>query len=522
MSDVAENNKRLAKNVVVLYFRLALSMVVSLYASRVVLNVLGAADYGTYNVVGGIVVMLAFVNTTMAESAQRFLSFDLGKKDERMLHTTFNIAFTLHLALAIGVVVLAETVGLWFLTHKMVFDPERMVAVKWVYQLSVATTFLSITQVPYTATICAHEKMDIYAYTSIVEELMKLSMVFLLMWLPYDKLITYGWLLFVINASRMLFFRFYCRRKFVCTKIEWLWNKDRAREMLHFSGWSATAEFALIARTEGVNVVLNLFFGTLVNAARGIGVAVFSAVTGFINTLIWAMTPQMVKYYAERNFEAMQQLIVKGSKFAFFLLFLLSLPIIVETDFVLQLWLKTPPALASTFCRLILIAALIDTLSSLVGYGVQASGRIKRYQLTMSALFVSIPIVSYAVYRWGEGVPPVFCVYAEMVSYVLALLLRPLLAQRAFTFDVRQYFTQSVARCLLIAAVAVILPLYVVTSLDSGWGRFIINCLLCEGVSVAMIYTLGMTPSERHKALTVIKKKWAQLCSKSDAASSNE
>lgn len=522
MSDVAENNKRLAKNVVVLYFRLALSMVVSLYASRVVLNVLGAADYGTYNVVGGIVVMLAFVNTTMAESAQRFLSFDLGKKDKRMLHTTFNIAFTLHLALALIVVVLAETVGLWFLTHKMVFDPERMVAVKWVYHLSVATTFLSITQVPYTATICAHEKMDIYAYTSIVEELMKLAMVVLLMWLPYDKLITYGWLLFVINASRMLFFRFYCRKQFACAKIEWLWNKARAREMLHFSGWNTTAEFALIARTEGVNVVLNLFFGTLVNAARGIGVAVFSAVTGFINTFVWAMTPQMVKYYAERNYEAMQQLIVKGSKYSFFLLFLLSLPIIIETDFVLQLWLKAPPPLASTYCRLILIAALIETLSSLVGYGVQASGRVKRYQLTMSALFISIPLVSYAAYRWGAGVPPVFCVYAEMVNYVLALLLRPLLARRAFIFGVRQYYTQSVAKCLLVAAVAVVLPVYVVNTMPTGWGRFALNCLLCEGVSIGMMYTFGMTQSERQKVWSVIRKKWAHLCSKSTAEPSNE
>lgn len=522
MSDVAENNKRLAKNVLVLYFRLALSMVVSLYASRVVLNVLGAADYGTYNVVGGIVVMLAFVNTTMAESAQRFMSFDIGKRNEGMLHTTFNIAFTLHLALALIVVVLAETVGVWFLTHKMVFAPERMVAVKWVYHLSVATTFLSITQVPYTATICAHEKMNIFAYTSIVEELMKLAMVFLLMWLPYDKLITYGWLLFVINVSRMLFFRFYCHRTFACARIEWLWNKARAREMLHFSGWSTTAEFALIARTEGVNVVLNLFFGALVNAARGIGVAVFSAVTGFINTFVWAMTPQLVKYYAERNYEAMQQLIVKGSKFSFYLLFLLSFPIIIETDFVLQLWLKTPPALASTFCRLILIAALIETLSSLVGYGVQASGRIKRYQLTMSALFVSIPVVSYAAYRWGAGIPPVFCVYAEMVSYVLALLLRPLLARRAFPFKVHNYFTQSVTKCLLVAAVAAILPLYVLSTMPAGWGRFALNCLLCEGVSVAMMYTFGITPGERQKVLSVIKKKWRGLCSKNAATPSNE
>lgn len=521
MSNVAENNKRLAKNVLVLYFRLALSMIVSLYASRVVLNVLGAADYGTYNVVGGIVVMLAFVNTTLSDSAQRFLSFDLGRRDERMLHTTFNIAFTIHLILALIIVLLAETIGLWFLTHKMVFAPERMTAVKWVYHLSVATTFLSITQVPYTASLCAYEKMDIFAYTSIVEELMKLAMVFLLQWLPYDKLIIYGCLLFLINSSRMLFFRFYCRKKFACARVQWLWDKGRAKEMLHFSGWSTTAEFALIARTEGVNVVLNLFFGTLVNAARGIGVAVFSAVTGFINTFIWAMTPQLVKYYAERNFEAMQQLIVKGSKFSFFLLFLLSFPIIIETDFVLQLWLKTPPPLASTFCRLILIAALIETLSSLVGYGVQASGRVKRYQLTMSVLFISIPIVSYAVYRWG-GVAPTFCVYAEMVGYALALLLRPLLAQRVFPFDVRGYFSQSVMKCLLIVAVALLLPLYVRYAVPAGWIRFVVNTLLCESVSIAMMYAFGMTLSERQKVLSVIKKKVGRLCSKGTTTASNE
>lgn len=506
MTTIAENNKRIARNTLLLYFRMAFSMLVSLYTSRVVLSVLGVDDYGTYNVVGGVVVMFSFLNSALSASTQRFMSFDMGRGDAAMLHTTFSMAFVLHLLMALLILVLAETVGLWFLLHKMVFPAGRMQAVMWVYQLSVVTCMLSVTQIPYTAALNAHERMGVYAYASIAEQSLRLLVVVLLQWLACDKLIAYALLVFGLNVVVLVFYRCYCIKQFAECHLSRTWNRKRFVELLSFSGWNTTTHFATAARTEGVNIVLNLFFGTAVNAARGVGVSVFSAVSGFINNFIFAMNPQLVKYYAVQNYEAMQQLIVKGTKYAFFLLLLLALPIIIETDFVLTLWLKTPPPLAATFCRLILIAALVETLSTLPLYGILASGRIKRYVLVMSSLFICIPLLSYVGYKWCN-MPVTFCVYAEMASYVLALGLRPWLARCAFPFSLRAFYLRGVAPSLVVAALAIILPLWITNVMADGWLRFVVSCGVCEVGALLLILSIGMTRGERQKVLNAIKRK---------------
>lgn len=506
MSTIAENNKRIARNTLVLYFRMAFSLLVSLYTSRVVLNVLGVDDYGTYNVVGGVVVMLSFLNTALSVSTQRFMSFDMGRNDAPLLHTTFSMAFALHLFMALAILVLAETVGLWFLLNKMVFPAGRMQAVQWVYQLSVVTCMLSVTQIPYTAALNAHEHMGIFAYTAIAEQCLKLFVVIMLQWLACDKLIAYALLVFATNVIMLAFYRWYCIKHFAECHLKWRWNKTRLKELLTFSGWNTTIHFATAARTEGVNIVLNLFFGTAVNAARGVGVSVYSAVIGFVNNFIWAMNPQLVKYYAAQNYQAMQQLIVKGSKFSFFLLLVLALPLIFETNFVLTLWLKNPPALATLFCRLILIAALIETLSTLIIYGVLASGRIKRFVLVRSCILVAIPLLSYVGYKWLT-VPVEFCIYAEMGSYVLALVLRPWLAKQAFPLSMRAYLLQSVCPALLVALLSIIPPLLVLHFMPMGWERFIVNCVVCELSALPLIYYVGMTSHERLKVKTSVVNK---------------
>lgn len=507
MSTIAENNKRIARNTLLLYFRMAFSMLVSLYTSRVVLNALGVDDYGTYNVVGGVVVMFSFFNAALSISTQRFMSYDMGRNDPVMLRTTFSMAFALHLGLAILILCLAETVGLWFLQNKMVFPAGRMEAVLCVYQLSVVTCMLSVTQIPYTAALNAHERMNIYAYTSIVEESFKLMVALVLQWVSCDKLIAYAWLLFATNASMLAFYRYYCATRFAECRVKWKrWNIKRLKEMGSLSGWNTTIHFANTARTEGVNIVLNLFFGTAINAARGIGVSVFWAVTGFVNNFIWAMNPQMVKYYAAQNYAAMQQLIVKGSKFAYFLLFILALPLITETDFVLTLWLKAPPVLASTFCRLILVSALIETLSTLTVYGILASGRVKRYTTAMSLVLLLIPVLSYVAYKWWHA-PAIFCIYAEMLGYVVALILRPLCARRAFPFSLRSFYVQSVSPAIAVSLLAIIPPLIIVHTMPAGWTRFFINCVVCEACSLSLIAFIGMNSSERQKVILWIKRK---------------
>lgn len=505
MTDTTANNKRVAKNTLFLYIRMTLTMAVSLYSSRVVLNVLGVEDYGTYNVVGGVVTMFSFLNATLAVSTQRFLSFDIGKSDMRMLHTTFFMAVVLHLLMAMFILVLAETIGLWFLMNKMVFTESRMNAVFWVYQISVITAMINITQIPFSAAINAHERMDIYAYASIADVVLKLLAVILLQWIYGDKLIAYAILLFAVTTIMALFYRFYCLRHFKECTFKKSWDKTRFKEMLSFSGWNTSAQFALVARTQGVNIILNLFFGTVINAARGVGVAVFSIVSGFANNIIVAINPQLVKYYAQKDYAAMQQLIIKGSKFTFFLLFLIALPIIMETDYLLTLWLKKPPEIAPLFCRLILISALIDALSNVVGYGALASGKVKTYQLVMSSVFICIPVVLYLMYKL-YNFPPETCIYAEMLCYLFALFFRPILTSRIFPFSVKVYFHECIIRIIPVVACSLIIPLYIIIHIEPSFYRFITTVIICLLGSLSAIIGIGFSVSERRKALKLIKK----------------
>ena len=505
MSDVSANNKRIAKNTLLLYVRMLFSMAVSLYTSRVVLNVLGVVDYGINNVVGGIVIMFAFLNSTMAVSTQRFLSFDIGRGDAPMMNKTFNIAFVIHLCIGLLVLLLGETVGLWFLYTEINLPPDRMAAALWVYHFSILSFLFNVTQVPYGACINSHEKMDVYAYFSIIDVLARLLIVFMLQWIDADKLKLYAVLQFAVSVSVQTMYRWYCIRKFPEVKLRRTWNSRRFREMLSFAGWNTIAHFALMARTQGVNILLNLFFGPALNAARGIAVTVFTQVSAFVNNFISAMNPQIVKYFASGDLQAMHRLVTRGSKYSFFLLFFLAFPLLLEADFVLTVWLKNPPEWAVLFCRLMLVSALIDSVTAVVGYGALASGRVKTYQMVMSALFLLVPTLTYVAFKLGA--PPEACVYFEMLAYVAAIILRPVLSGRVTGYSLRGFLRDCLLRDVAVVTLAFPLPFLVSLSMAGGWVRFFAVCVSCVVCSGVVILFVGFTREERAKTLSYARSR---------------
>ncbi len=328
-STAQENNKRIAKNTMFLYVRMFFIMAVSLYTSRVVLSTLGVDDFGIYNVVGGVVSMFGFLNGALAVCTQRYLNYELGRGDANRLQKVFITSLTIHALISIIVVILAETIGLWFLYNKMTIPDARMNAAFWVYQFSIITTVVLMMSVPYNAAIIAHEKMSAFAYISVLEVILRLAIVFLLQIGNFDRLIFYAFLMLVVQMSIRVIYGLYCNKHFCETKFRMLWDGTLFREMLGFSGWSIFGNLAGVASTQGLNILLNMFFNPIVNAARGISVQVQNALMQFSVNFQTAMNPQITKSYATGDYNYMHGLIYRSSKFTFFLLYLFSLPIIL-------------------------------------------------------------------------------------------------------------------------------------------------------------------------------------------------
>ena len=360
MINSATNNKRIAKNTLMLYIRMLFIMVVSLYTSRVVLQALGVEDFGVFNVVGGIVTMFTFINSAMVSSTQRYLNFELATGNESKLKSVFNTSVQIHAIIAITIIVLGETIGLWFLLEKLVIPEGRMTAAIWVYQCSILSCAVNIMSAPYNADIIAHEKMSAFAYISVLEVSLKLLIVYLLWLSPYDKLIVYAILTLMIQIIIRSIYSGYCHKHFTESKLVWQFNKPLFKEMSGFAGWSFVGNLASILFNQGLNMMLNIFFGPVINAARGIAVQVQSTVTQFVTGFQTAINPQITKNYAEGNLEQMHSLMFRSARFSFLLLYFISLPVLLETKFLLTIWLKEVPENTIIFTQFILINQLID------------------------------------------------------------------------------------------------------------------------------------------------------------------
>lgn len=401
-----------------------LVMGVSLFTSRIVLQELGVSDYGIYSLVGGIVALFGFFNAAMSSATQRYLSFDIGKGDQEKLRKTFSASFTIHAGIALLVLILAETIGLWYVNYKMVFPTERSFAVNVVYQFSIAAALLGVIQVPYNALIIARERMNVFAYVSILEVVLKLIIVFLLVFFGNDKLITYAILTFVVSFIIRMIYQIYCRRNFKESKYLFEYDKEYYRELVSFSGWNLFGNIATVARGQGNNMVLNLFFGVVANAAYGISMVVNGVVSSFITNFMVAVNPQITKTYAKGEIEAMHRLISLSSKFSFLLALILISPLILNIDFILKLWLVNPPQFSADMISIILFCLLIDTLSGPLMTGIQATGKIKTYQAVVGILvFLNLPI-SYLLLKFKLTDSPIIIFKVWFVISLVSLFLR--------------------------------------------------------------------------------------------------
>ena len=386
MNENSIGNKRIAKNTILLYMRMFITMGIALYTSRVVLHTLGVDDFGIYNLVGGIVVLFSFLNTAMTSATQRFLNVELGKNAGSNIGRVFSVCMSVHIGVAILVLLLGETIGLWFVNTQLNIPLERMDAANWVYQFSLFATSLQVLRVPYNACIIAHEEMTFYAYLGISEALLKLISVFILIYVVVDKLILYSILMAGSVLIITIAYKIYCKNNFKAISYSLFWDKKMFSEIVSFSGWSLFGSLANVTAQQGVNIVLNIFNGIVVNAAMGIANQISSVVYGFASNFQVAFNPQIVKLHASDDKEGFNNLVFRASKFSYYLLFIIALPLLISCEFVLEVWLGVVPEYTVIFTQLIIIALLVDSISAPLWMSAQAIGNIRNYQLIMSSI----------------------------------------------------------------------------------------------------------------------------------------
>lgn len=503
-SNIA-SNKRIAKNTLLLYARMLYSLVISLFTARVVLNALGAVDYGIYNVVGSVVSMFVFLRTAMGNSTHRFVAFALGKGDQQQLHEVFSTSIIIHFVIGIAIVVLAETIGLWFLHHKMVIPEERMVAAQWCYQFSVLTCFLSVICVPYDAEIIAHERMGIFAFVQVFNSTMNLVIAYLLVVTKNDRLIVYGLLLLIIQILNRVFYGFYCSRHFEECHFKWYNDKGLIKEMTSFAGWSLIGNMIWVAYTQGTNILLNMFFGPAVNAARGIAVQVQSVVNGFVTNFQMAVNPQITKNYAAGELRRVHNLIYTSSKLSFFLLFMIVLPLFIEADWILKIWLKNVPDHSVAFLRLSLLIMLSSPLVNPIETTNNATGDIKKFQIVVGCFNIFIVILSYVALKLGYAPESVFVV--QLAISLIVLFVKLFLVRRNINLSFREYITKVLLRVIIVAVVASIIPviLYYYTDHTIIWSLTIIVVSVLSVVSTA--FYLGLSKQERATLITKVRER---------------
>lgn len=499
------NNKRIAKNTFILYIRMFFTMGVSLYTSRVVLNTLGVVDFGVYSIVGGIVTLFSFFNSAMTSATQRFLAFDIGKNDLEQLKKTFNATLNIHIGIGVLVLVLAETIGLWFVNHKLNLPLDRMVAVNWVYQFSVFTFLLGIIQVPYDALIVAREKMDIYAYMSIVEVFLKLIIVYLLVVFSYDKLILYAGLLFLVSFIVRMGHKQYCKWQYEESKYQFYFDKSFYKELLSYSGWSLFGNIAAVARGQGSNILLNLFFGTVLNAAYGISMQVQGTVQTFVINLQMAINPQIIKQYASGNKDQCLKLIFQSAKFSYFLLLIIVCPIIYNIDFILELWLKKPPKSTSFFVILCLINVLIDCISGPLMIGAQATGNIKWYQITLGTfIFLCLPISYFLLKNYND--PNMIFIVIIAVNTV-SLFGRLFFLKKLIDLDIKSFILKVLSKIIIVSTIIILTFHFVIISTQNLYLDFFIKSISITILNLISIYFIGLNNTERNLIVSFIKTK---------------
>lgn len=491
------NSKRIAKNTIFLYVRMMLMMVVTLYTSRVVLDALGVVDYGIYNVVGGVVAMFSMISGTLSASISRFLTYELGRHNEEGLKVVFSSAVTIQIGFAILVLIFVETVGMWFLCNKMVIPLERIEAAKYVLHFSAIVFSVNLISIPYNAVIIAHERMRAFAYISIIEAVGKLIIAYLITVSLIDRLVFYAILMCVVAVIIRLIYGYYCKKHFDECRYRFILQKDLLKDMFGFAGWNFIGSTAGVLRDQGGNILMNIFFGPLVNAARGIAIQVNSTIYSFANNFMTSLNPQIIKSYASEDYKYLMALVFSGARFSYYLLFILSLPVLISTHYILSLWLKVVPDYSVLFIQLIILLNLSEVLSAPLITVMLATGKIKKYQIIVGGFqLLNLPL-SYLLLKAWNSPECIFCV-AIFISQC-CLIIRLKMLRGMVGLNVKDYFRKVYLNVFKVSVLATFVPILLKNGMNEGFVPFLILTLISLLSTLVTIYYVGCSRGERAK-----------------------
>lgn len=506
MSSHKADTVRIAKNSIYLYLRSIIILVVSLYTSRVVLQALGFEDYGIYSLVGSVVVMFNMFSATLSSSTQRFLNFELGRKDFTRITQVFSASINIYIVLCVFIFILLETIGLYILNTKLVIPENRMEAANWVYQISVITFLINLISLPYNALIIAHEKMDIFAWVSIYEAVMKLIIVYLITISPIDNLVWYSLLIMLLGVSIRLFYGYYCGKYFPECKYEKFTNRSLYKEMLVISGWNFLNSGACILTTSCIGVVVNYFTNVVINSSKGISGKVESVVTQLFYNFITALRPQITQSYASGDFEYMKSLVSRGSRYSFLLMCVLCFPVILYADEILKLWLGDVPIYASNFVQLTLIFLIQNAFSTMLDMVLMATGRLKYPQIVLS-IFQILNIPVSCVILW-LGYPPYYIYFSYIIISYITLSIRLYFVTK-YTVITFVWYMKSILLPISIFLIASLLVICAVNSFieTKSIPSIIFMCFFVESVCLIAFLLSCSTKVERIFLLNKIRKK---------------
>jgi O-antigen/teichoic acid export membrane protein len=499
------DNKRIAKNTLFLYGRMLFTMLLSLYGSRLILNILGVEDFGIYNIVGGFVAIMSIISAGFSSASQRFISDSIGEGNSSKTHLTFLTILNIHFVFALILIVVGETVGFWFVNNYLVIPVDRLYAANFVYQCSLFTVIISLISIPYTSLIMSHEHLNIYAMVSVVESVLKLCGIIVLKYIRYDSLILYAIFLMLIAITIRLIYGVYCRTNFIESKYKLIVDKKIFKEILKYVSWAYLGNFAGIFKEQGMNVLINLFFGVTINAARAVSMQIYNAVNSLSVNIITAFSPQITKKYASGEKDKSLSLTMNSTRYSLYLLYFPILPIILETRTVLELWLGTVPEYSVIFVKLILVLCISRAIGQPTIMFYLAIGNIKKSQIISSIMVIVSIFLCYFVYKLG-GTPEssvVISIVTEIVGYFIHLSL----IKELVPFKIIPYLKTIYPKVLLVYATSLCLPLFIHYKLNEGFIRLLIIAFASFLSIATMVYFIGITKSEKQQLNTFIIKK---------------
>lgn len=502
------NNKRIAKNTLMLYSRTVISLVISLFTSRVTLELLGVDNFGINSAVAGVIAMFSVVSGSLSGAISRFITYELGRGDAAKLKRIFSTALNIQLLIGVVILLLGETVGVWFLNTHMNIPDGRMVAANWVLQCAMFSFFIGLTQTPYTACIIGHERMSVYAWFSIAETVLRLVIVYMLYIIPYDKLITLSVLGLMVSILLRVLQRVYCAHHFEECRYSFVLDKGLLKEMTGFAGWTFLTHTAWIFNTQGITILINIFFGVALNAARGLAASIEGVIKKFCNDFMMAMRPQITKSYAAGEIAAMNNLICTGTRLSYFMMLIMSLPLIFEAHALIYLWLGKVPAYTVTFFRLSMVSSLITMLGHAGYTACMATGNIKWYTIIMTSVGFLVFPITWVAFKLGAPVEMAY--YAFIFIYAVLEMVRLLLMRHLWGFPIMRFVKEVVLPILMVTFLSFLVPYLIYTHMTHGMVKSVVVVLSCLAWSVPIVYFVGMNAHER----TVVKGKFNVVLNK--------